>query len=280
MIRLGVHSHLFRGPLAVVAEACRRQALTCVQLTPGFPDLPFQEPGQLTAARCRQAALPFQEAGIAIACLSGYTNLMDPDLERRHKGIMRLHALLRHGRDFGTDRVVTETGTLSPRGTLEPFPPNQSLAAWEELRLIVVEALEVAAGHGVRLLLKPNPGHVLATPEDAVRLYEELQYPQLGFVLDPAHAVLPNGLEGLSETVARVVAQVGDLAPVVHAKDVAEGAGGLATPRAGLGVLDYGQFFRLLRPHQPDAAVILEHVRPEDVGAARAHLERALGLSA
>src|SRR5437762_11324336 len=120
MMLLGVHSHLFRGSPTAVADACRRHGLAGVQLTPGFPGLTFHEPGQITPARCRQVVEPFLAAGLRIACLSGYTNLMDPDLERRHRGIIRLHALLRHGRDFGTERVVTETGTLSPHTSLEP----------------------------------------------------------------------------------------------------------------------------------------------------------------
>ena len=58
---------------------------------------------------------------------------------------MRLHALIRHCRDFGTDRIVTETGNLSPASPGVPAAPDHSAEAWAELRLIVTEALRVAA---------------------------------------------------------------------------------------------------------------------------------------
>jgi hypothetical protein len=45
-------------------------------------------------------------------------------------------------------------------------------------------------------------------------------------------------------------------------------------PRAGRGVLDLGRLGRLLRRHQPAAPIILEHLRPDDVGQTRAHVER------
>src|SRR5262245_2453264 len=111
---LGAPSHLFRGSPPAVAEAFRRHGLTCVQLTPNFPRLSFHEPGAIPTDRCRHAAEHFLTAGITVACLSGYIHLMDADLDRRHRGIVRLHALIRHCRDFGTDRVLTETGSLAP----------------------------------------------------------------------------------------------------------------------------------------------------------------------
>src|SRR5581483_9753571 len=148
---LGVPSHLFRGPPEAVAEAVRHNGLGCVQLTPNFPDLPFHHPGQFSRDRCRQAADPFLARGIRIACLTGSSDLLDPDLDRRHRGVLRLHALLRHGREFGTDHVVAETGGAGGE------------AARAELRLIVAEALRVAADAGVRLLLKPAATQALAS---------------------------------------------------------------------------------------------------------------------
>ncbi|HXG13473.1 MAG TPA: sugar phosphate isomerase/epimerase family protein [Gemmataceae bacterium] len=284
---LGVHSHLFRGPPAAVAEACRRNGLTCVQLTPNFPGLIFQEPGQITPERCRRAAEPFRDAGIQIAALAASTNLMDPDLGRRHRGIIRLHALIRHCRDFGTDRVITETGSLSPKSPWLPYGPNRSRAAWTELRLIVSEALAVAAEHGVTLLLKADPVQVLATVEDAVRLRHELDHPNLGFIMDPVNFLLGAAAAAsiqdlcarFADWLEQMVEQLGRWTPVVHAKDIRIAGGEVSTPRAGRGLLDYGLFLRLLDRHQPQAPLILEHLQPSEVPQARAYLEGVMTAS-
>jgi sugar phosphate isomerase/epimerase len=267
---------LFRGSPEAVAEAFRRHGLTCVQLTPNFPGLSFREPGRITAERCRRVGAAFRAADVPVACLSGTTNLMDPDLDRRHRGIVRWHRLIRHCRDFGTDRIITETGSLSPKSPWAPHPPNRSREAWTELCLIVGEALRLADDHGVTVLLKPEAAHVLASAEDALRLRDELGHPRLGFVMDPANFLIDSPPAELAANLVRLFEQLGAAAPVAHAKDLRFGARGESTPRAGGGVLDYGLFLRLLDRYQPEAPVILEHLRPEEVAAARAYVGQFL----
>jgi sugar phosphate isomerase/epimerase len=273
---IGVASHLFRGSPAEVAGLCRRHGLTCVKLAPSFPGLSFYQPGDITPERCRHVAEPFAREGIAVACLWAAVNLLDPDLDRRHRGIVRLHALLRHGRDFGTEYLITETGSLNPVGASGPFPEDRSREAWRELRLILSEALRVADGAGVTLLLKAEGSHVLATLDDALRLRDELPHPRLGFVLDPVNYLLDSPPGELGPALERLVDRLGPWAPVVHAKDIRFEDHGATAPRAGGGVLDYGLFLRLLDRHQPGAPIILEHLCPQEVPDAVAYLRRYL----
>src|SRR5947209_4026435 len=165
---LGVHTHLFRGAPAAVSQACRAAGLDCVQLTPAFPGLLFRDPAQITASRCQQAAEPFQEAGLQIAALACSSNLLNPDLARRHEAIVRLHALLRHCRDFGTTGLVSETGSLSPDAIADPDAPTQSIEAWTELRIILAECLRIADDHGVTLMLRARAGQAVASAADAL----------------------------------------------------------------------------------------------------------------
>jgi sugar phosphate isomerase/epimerase len=271
---LGTHSHLFRGSPAAAAAAMRRLGLNCVQLTPSFPGLRFHELAHFSSERCRAVAEPFQSAGLRIACLSGAADLMDPNLDRRHRGILRLHALVRHCRDFGTDCIVTETGSLHPKGAWTAPPLARSREAWAELLLILGETLRVAAEHNVRLLLKPGPGQVLASIEDALRLRYELPHHCLGFVMDPANFLLESRPETLAEDLDRLVRCMGRWTPVIHAKDLRFTATGTATPRVGRGVLSYGRLLCGLREVQPETPIILEHLRPEEVTEARACMER------
>ncbi len=274
---LGAPSHLFRGTPDAAAAAFVRHGLGCVQLTPGFPGLPFLEPAQVTPERCRRAAGPFLDRGLPVAGLWANTNLLEPDLERRHRGLVRLHAFLERCREFGTTRVLTETGTLSPTSPWAPYPPNRSHEAWTELRLVVREALRVAADHGVSLLLKAEPTHVLSSWEDVTRLRRELNHPNLGFVMDPVVFLLEGPPDETRSGLGQVVDLLGPWSPVVHAKDVCFGPRGeVSTPRAGRGELDYAAFLRRMSRWQPDAPVILENLRAEEVDEARAFMERQL----
>ncbi len=268
---LGVHSHLFRGSPAVVADTVRAAGLNCVQLTPNFPGMHFSEPAHFTVDRCGAVAEPFIAAGIHIVALSGYVNLLNPNLDSRHRNIVRLHTLIRCCRDFGTSCVVTESGSLSPGSPLTTYLLNRSLAAWAELRLILAESLRIAAEHSVTLLLKPSPSHVIATLDDALRLREELPHPSLGFVLDPANFLMQSEPDALSARLEELVKKLGSCSPIIHAKDLRWDADGNAlTPRVGLGGMDYDLLCRLL----PDRPIILEHLRPEEVGDAREYILR------
>lgn len=276
MNALGAQSHLFRGSPAAVAAAFRRHGLTCVQLTPSFPGLSFHEPGSITSPRCRLAAEPFHAAGVRVVGLSASANLLGADLDRRHRGIVRLHALIRHCRDFGADHLVTETGSPSPTSAWAQESPDRTREVWTELRLIVAEALRVAADHGVTLLLKPESTHVLATVDDAIRLREELAHPNLGFVMDPATFLLGRQPAAWGAALEEMFERLGRWTPLLHAKDLRHDGNGPVTPRAGRGMLDYGLILRLLRRHQPAAPVILEHLRPEEVAQAKLYMEQFL----
>ncbi len=270
---LGASSLLFRGSPAAVADAFRRQGLACVQLVPGFPGQPFREPGQFSATTCRQVARAFEDAGIRIACLAASANLMDPDLDRRHRGVMRLHALIRHARDFGTHYVVTETGSLAPRSARDPSPSRITPEAWDELRLILRTALDLAGEQGVVLLLKPDPSHLLATTEDGLRLRAELQSPALAFVMDPVHYLEDSPPARWAAELERVFEQLGPWAPLAHLKDLQSGPDGVSKPPAGRGALDFAFLFRLLNRYQAGAPIILEHIRPDELLATMAFLQ-------
>jgi sugar phosphate isomerase/epimerase len=273
---IGVHSHLFRGGPTLVAEAMARLRLSCVQLTPNFPGLRFFQPGDFSPDRCRQTVDPFLSQGLAICCLSGGRNLFDPDLAGRHRCILRWHALIRHCRHFATDKVMVETGTPSPLRrsdtNLDGFRP----AFWTELIWILQEGLRLADDSGVAILVKPEVGHLVATWRDACRLKEELDHPNLGFVMDPATFLAADLLANLDDELEQMWTGLGPWCPVVHAKDLRLHGEGIARPGAGRGQLDYARFSHFLRRFQPTAPIILEHLRPHEIPEAKSYLERAL----
>src|SRR5205085_1870042 len=111
-------------------------------------------------------------------------HLLEPDLDRRHRGILRFHQLIRHCHDFGTGTVIAETGGPDPRPS---EPPRED---WAELCTILEEALRLASECGVTVLLKPGPSQRLASVADAVQLWARIPHPQLGFVMDAASFLL------------------------------------------------------------------------------------------
>ena len=72
----------------------------------------------------------------------------------------------------------------------------------------------------------------------------------------------------------RIFRVIGPHAPVAHAKDVIYRNGEIDTPRAGTGALDYPTFARLMQQYQPNAPLILEHLRESEVPETVAYARR------
>jgi sugar phosphate isomerase/epimerase len=247
-----------------------------VELTPGFAGLPFHNPADFQPARCRVATQPFVDSGIHVAAVNGSTNLLDPDLGRRHRGLARLHALICHCHDFGTRFLVTETGSLSPLSPCLPSPENRTPQAREELLAILGEACDLAQAHDVTLLLKADPHHVLAALEDALWLQQRLPSPALGFVLDPAAFLTICSPNSWLENLAALCRRLAPVAPLVHAKDLRREGERVVTPGVGCGLLDYREFFRLLAELRCESPVIVEHVQVHTLAQALAYLRHCL----
>lgn len=259
---IGVHSHLYRGAPEVVADTLRAAGLTCVQLTPNFPGLAFNDLDEITPERCRLAAAPFLALGIEIAALSSNVRLLEPDLDQRHRGVMRWHRLIRHCRDFGTSSLTVESGR----------PPETS-EGWHELCRILEEGLRLAEAARIQLLVKASLGQALAGYADLLRLREAVPHPCLAFVFDPACWLAQTAPERRDTELLEAASRLGPYAPLMHAKDLRVDERGVALPRAGSGALDYGRILQLLKRVQPAAPIILDHVRPHEVAATRRWLE-------
>jgi sugar phosphate isomerase/epimerase len=278
MNRIGVHSHLFRGSPSAVAACMRDHGLTCVQLTPSFPHLHFDEPGQVTADRCQRATEPFLESDLEIVALSGGENLLAPDVDRRHPAIVRLHALIRHSRDFCTGRVVLNLGHWESPDSSDSISPEPVQSS--EIGCIIAEALRVAEDHGVELLLKSDRCRISSWRASIRCILSEVPSSNVRFVMDPANYLANSLSEHLAYDVRRLCEELGPLAPLVHAKDLCFCSGGITSPRAGRGSFDYAAFFQAYHLYQPEAPVILEHLRPAEVDETRAYMESCLGKTA
>jgi len=273
---LGIFSSVYGAlPPPELARRARADGFQAVQLDPGAHGLP---PGDASAARAARRAL--EDQGIAVAALAGYTNLVDPDPRRRERGLRALEALIAVCRDFGTPYVATETGSLHPQSPWEDFPANHAPQARAELLGVLRRLLLRARACGVTILIEGYVHNVIATTAEAAALVAELGPEGLGFVLDPFNYFLPADLEHPVQGLERVFAALGPRAPLAHAKDVVYGPGGIDTPRAGAGRMDWTAYARLLRQHRPEAPLILEHLRPEDVAGCRAFVEASFAAAA
>lgn len=261
---LGAVSNIFRGDPEEIANALSGYGLEAVQILPNFPSLKFATKEDITTPRCRRVAEPFADKGIDVAAVSAHTNFLDPDRPRRRKAIQRFDALIEHCQDFGTNYLVTESGTLSPAHPWDDCADNHTPAAFDAFIENLKPSVRLAEANGVTILLEGYLYHVLNKVSLAEMARERLG-DAIGFVLDPANYFSRGMISSADRQLKEIFRVIGPHAPVAHAKDVRYLGGELTTPRVGTGTLDYKVFLELLDEHQEGCPLIFEQLRLEEL---------------
>lgn len=234
-----------------LAELTRR-GIAGVQVE---PSLLMDEEGKLRQPAAAAAA-PFEAAGLAVPAWCAYRSLIGPDEQVaanlwHQKRVITLASRFRSLAGEKTRPVVcTETGDPAEH----PDRSHESL--WDQLRESVGVLLAHAAERDVCLAIEPTRSHIVDSARAARRLVDQVASEHLGICFDPANTC------GDKDHLGRAIHLLSDAIVLVHAKDVAFGAGGEVTayPPAGKGQLDYPKFVALCSELGTCRYIVLEYL--------------------
>lgn len=230
-------------PLSVALDLLAEQGYDAVALTLGHPHLdPFAEDldEQLQVLRQRLDELNFR-----VVVETGTRFLLDP--RHKHKPALvdeeasKRLAFLRRAVDISAalqaECVSFFSGVL-PEGT-------STGTGWQRLTSRVGDIVEYARGKNVLLAVEPEPGMLVETVFDALRLRAELGNPDtLRVTVDIGHCVVvePEGVRGALLQAGQLLSnvQLDDMRPHAHEHlPFGEGAVDLPLALATLAELDY-----------------------------------------
>ncbi|MGC8643367.1 MAG: sugar phosphate isomerase/epimerase family protein, partial [Isosphaeraceae bacterium] len=126
-----------------------------------------------------------------------------------------------------------------------------------------------AEQHGAVLSIEAYYRNIIGTIDRAERLLHEVNSPALKLVMDPCNYFSKQDLPRMKPMLEKMFQRLADQIVIAHAKDVKPSATGEELPAAGLGVLDYPLFLRLLAQLDRPLPLVLEHLRRGDVHRAR-----------
>jgi sugar phosphate isomerase/epimerase len=206
-------------PLPIALELLAEQGYGAVALTLGHPHLdPFADDldAQLHSLRSR-----LDELGLRIVIETGTRFLLDPRSKHRpalvdEDAAARL-AFLRRAVDIAAaldaECVSFFSGLLSEATTPE--------TGWRRLIARVADMVEYAGGKGVLLAVEPEPGMLIETVSDVLRLRAALGDPDnLRVTVDIGHCVVvePAGVRGALLEAGPLLAnvQLDDMRPHAH----------------------------------------------------------------
>ncbi|MDY7103079.1 MAG: sugar phosphate isomerase/epimerase [Actinomycetota bacterium] len=296
MINLGIFTGYYPYSLSETIARIKKDGFTCVQLDPLFKDVDLT-PGTITKDKAATVRRAFRDADLPIASISGYTNIIHPDLDERARRLDALKELLRFARDFGSPYVISETGTFNTESDWVSDPRNKTEEGYETAIGVIEELAQVAYDHGSYFVVENYTQNVIGSVQEVQRMLDDVRHPGLRFMCDPTNYYDGSNIDKVDETLDEMFDAFGTQFVIAHAKDIERaedqgekhagiegttdannfrGAGAVGLPAAGLGILNYELYLTRLIAVQPNIPLMIEHLDESDIPRAKQFLTDVL----
>lgn len=296
MIQVGILNAYFPYTLEESARRIRALDFNTVQLDLVFKDMELGV-DDITAAKCRTIRDTFRRHNLPICCISGYTNLVHPDPDKRRANLAMLKQIIRHARELGSPYVISETGTFDPDSDWVHHPKNKTREGYEECRDVVAELVQCARDNGAKFLIETYVNNVIGSIEETLRLFSDINDPCLGLLMDPTNYFEMHNIDSMDAQLHAVFDALSDKIFIAHAKDVKkagkhqgvvisdidageghalQGVGMIELPPPGKGVLNYDIYLQRLAKDHPNIPIIIEHLDESDVPRAKKFIDGKL----
>jgi sugar phosphate isomerase/epimerase len=296
MIQTGIFTGYFPYSLEETAKRIRNIGFNTVQLDVSFKDMDLSTE-QLNSEKCKKIRDTFRRYNLPVSCISGYTNLINPNPEKRAANLAHLKQLIRYANELGSPYVISETGTFDPDSDWVHHPKNKTEEGYEECRKIIQELVDFSRQHGVVFLVETYVNNVIGSIEETLRLFADIKDPHLGLLMDPTNYFEEHNIDQMDKTLNQIFDALSDKIKISHAKDVKRaasaqgvkmadidaseahtlrGVGTIELPAPGLGSLNYDLYLQRLSREYPNIPIIIEHLEEEDVPRAKKFLDERL----
>lgn len=296
MLQVGIFTAYFPYSLEETAKRIRGHGFNTVQLDLSFKDMDLSD-GRLDSAACKKIRETFRRHDLPICAISGYTNLVHPDPDRRRQNIERLKTIIRHARELGSPYVISETGTFDPDSDWVHHPKNKTKEGYQICRDAIGELVQCASDHGAVFCVETYVNNVIGSVEETLRLFADIPDPSLGLLMDPTNYFEDHNIDDMDRVLKHIFRTLSADIKIAHAKDVKRaetdqgvqladidagedhalrGVGKIELPPPGLGSLNYDLYLQRLSREHPNIPIIIEHLDEADVPRAKSFLDEKL----
>ncbi len=245
----------------------------------GFPT--GDDPADITTERAREVGRMYRDAGVDFVEYGRYlTTLVSPDPAIRAANIAALREAFRVARAAGCPAVITGAGSMNPKGQWTPHPDNYAPETRDRLIDTAKEAVKIAEDEGVLLGLECHTVTALRDARTTREILDAVGSPALKVHLDPVNWLTWETVYRTAEATADMFAVLGpDRLLGAHSKGVA------VEPRLIIhmnetvtggddDIFDHAGLLRQAAKMPRDFYVVIEHLTPAQMPAARTHLLR------
>jgi len=299
MLQVGIFTAYFPYTLEETAKRIRAHGFNTVQLDLSFKDMDLSNEN-ITSEKCKKIRDTFRHYDLPICAVSGYTNLVHPDPDRRRQNLDRLKTIIRHARELGTPYVISETGTFDPDSDWVHHPKNKTEEGYKICRDIIGDLVEYAHSYGAIFCPETYVNNVIGSTEETLRLFDDVGNPALGLLMDPTNYFEDHNIDDMDAELGRIFDALSGHIRIAHAKDVKRaavdqgvhlanidageghalrGVGMIELPPPGLGSLNYDLYLQRLSRDHPNLPIIIEHLDEGDVPRAKRFLDGKLAAN-
>lgn len=295
MISVGIFNGYFPYTLEESIKRIKASGFTSVQLDLSFKGMDLSL-SSLTQKKCHLIRDAFRDADLPVVAVSGYTNLVHPNLKKREENLKNLKTILKFARDLGSPYVVSETGTFNSDSDWVYHEKNETEEAYETLCGIVTDLSKHAYDNGSVFLIENYVNNVIGTVNKVLRLFSDVNHNALGLLMDPTNYFSDVNIDDVDGELNRIFDALSDKIRIAHAKDCRRtdnieekhadidaseshsfrGAGSVELPAPGLGILNYDLYLKRLSAQHPNIPLIIEHLDENDIPRAKKFIDEKL----
>jgi sugar phosphate isomerase/epimerase len=295
MIATGIFTGYYPYTIDEVIKRIKASDFSCVQLDVSFKDCDSaKEP--LSKQQAQKIRDKFRDANLPVAAVSSYTNLVHPEKEKRKANIAYVKMMMERALDLGSPYVASETGTYNRDSDWVWHDDNAKESAYQEVCEVIYDLVKFGRETGATFIVENYVANVVGSVNQVLRLFKDINMPNLGLICDPTNYFNDGNIEDVDNELNRIFNALSDKMIIAHAKDCKRagsteekhanidadeshsfrGSGAVELPGAGLGVLNYDLYVKLLGRDHPNIPLIIEHIDEGDIKRAKAFVDGKL----
>ena len=220
--------------------------------------------GTLNDEKVKAFADAFHNEGLDIVMLGAYFNPVHSNKQLVSDNIAKFKEHLAYENKFGARFVGTETGSFNDdKWTYNPL--NRTEEAYQEVLRIFKDLAKTAEDNNANMAIEGAFGHCMFEPKALYRLVSEINSNNVYYIVDIYNYLAISNYEKYKEILEECFKLFKGRIVIFHLKDFIIEDGALKQCAIGKGLLDYDYLLKRMKEEAPNAYLIFEGSKPEDM---------------
>ena len=220
--------------------------------------------GTLSKEKANSIYEAFKSEGLDIAMLGAYFNPVHSNKALVESNTNYFEEHLRYASLLDAQYVGTETGSYNDDKWIYN-PRNQTEEGYQDTMKTFRHLKDVAEETDTNILIEPAYGHVIYSVDQLKRAVDELNSKNVSVTIDIFNLLYIGNYQNYKNMFIHACETFKDRIKVFHLKDFYPEGEKLVQTGLGKGIIDFEFLVSTIHKYAPDATMIFEGVKPEDM---------------